>query len=271
MRRSRSRSPSGLYRPHNYDERFRGLVSVRTALASSLNTPAVRTLGLVGGDAFVGPASRVWASRRRPAGADYYGPSLALGSADVSLWELVGAYRALANGGRWTPAPPAPRTSPTRARRASRSQPATAFLVADILADRESRSATFGLENPLATRFWTAVKTGTSKDMRDNWCVGLLAPVTRSASGSGNFSGAPMHDVSGVTGAAPVWLEVMERLHRRRAERRAGPAAGSRRRAASPSPDDVEPPRREWMLARQRRDRLRARRWRRRDRACARR
>ena len=92
----------GLYRPRNYDDAFRGLVSVRTALASSLNTPAVRTLELVGGDAFV--------ARLRAAGfagidraAAYYGPSLALGSADVSLWELVGAYRTLANGGRFTP------------------------------------------------------------------------------------------------------------------------------------------------------------------------
>src|SRR5262249_53162762 len=78
----------GLYRPRNYDGAFRGLVSVRTALASSLNTPAVRTLELVGGDAFV--------ARLRAAGfagidraAAYYGPSLAPGSADVSPWELV--------------------------------------------------------------------------------------------------------------------------------------------------------------------------------------
>jgi penicillin-binding protein 1C len=236
--------PAGLYRPHDYDERFLGLVSVRTALASSLNTPAVRALGLVGGDAFVAELGRLgFAGVDRS--ADYYGPALALGSADVSLWEMVGAYRALANRGRWTPLRLRSDDRPGASRQAL--EPATAFLVADMLADRESRSATFGLENALATRFWTAVKTGTSTDMRDNWCIGFSRRFTVGV-WVGNFSGAPMRDVSGVTGAAPVWLEVMELLH-----------------AATPSEPppvplgvvavpvvfagDVEPPRREWMLA----------------------
>src|SRR5262249_51215263 len=106
----------GLYRPRNYDDAFRGLVSVRTALASSLNTPAGRPRGRVGGAAFV--------ARLRAAGfagidraAAYYGPSLALGSADVSLWELVGAYRTLANGGRFTPLRLEPTAGATEPRR----------------------------------------------------------------------------------------------------------------------------------------------------------
>ena len=90
--------------------------------------------------------------------------------------------------------------------------PATAYLISDILADRASRSATFGLENNLATRFWSAVKTGTSKDMRDNWCVGFTDRFTVGV-WVGNFSGAAMRDVTGITGAAPVWLEVMNYLH----------------------------------------------------------
>ena len=72
---------------------------------------------------------------------------------------------------------------------------------------------TFGLENALATRFWTAVKTGTSKDMRDNWCVGFSEHYTVGV-WVGNFSGAPMWHVSGVSGAAPLWMEVMNYLHR---------------------------------------------------------
>ena len=91
----------GLYRPLDYDRQFRGLVSMRTALASSLNVPAVRTADLVGVDAL--------AEHLRGLGleiveqGDYYGASLALGSADVSLWNLVNAYRTLANGGVLTP------------------------------------------------------------------------------------------------------------------------------------------------------------------------
>jgi penicillin-binding protein 1C len=91
--------------------------------------------------------------------------------------------------------------------------PEAAFLVSDILADREARSLTFGLENPLATRFRAAVKTGTSKDMRDNWCIGYSPRFTVGV-WVGNFTGEPMWDVSGVTGAAPVWLEAMDLLHR---------------------------------------------------------
>jgi penicillin-binding protein 1C len=88
-----------------------------------------------------------------------------------------------------------------------------AFIIGDALSDRESRSETFNLESPLGTRFWSAVKTGTSKDMRDNWCVGYSELFTAGV-WVGNFSGEPMWNVTGVTGAAPVWVELMNRLHR---------------------------------------------------------
>jgi penicillin-binding protein 1C len=143
---------------------------------------------------------------------DFYGPSLALGTADVSLWELVNAYRALANGGIRGELVLA--VAPDRAERGQRVfSPEAAFIVSDILADREARSPTFGLENPLATRFWTAVKTGTSKDMRDNWCVGYSQRYSVGV-WFGNFSGESMWDVSGMSGAAPVWLDLMNHLHR---------------------------------------------------------
>jgi len=89
---------------------------------------------------------------------------------------------------------------------------AASYIVADILSDRLARSVTFGLQSPLTPRFWTAVKTGTSKDMRDNWCVGFSSRYTVGV-WVGNFDGSPMWDVSGVTGAAPLWLEVMSYLH----------------------------------------------------------
>jgi penicillin-binding protein 1C len=233
----------GLYRPHNYDERFRGLVSVRTALASSLNVPAVRALGLVGEEAFVAELRRLGFAGLREAGS-FYGPALALGSADVSLWELVTAYRTLANGGhggalRLTPA------SPVSAEQLL--SPTAAFLVADILADRESRSTTFGLENPLATPFWTAVKTGTSKDMRDNWCVGFSSRYTVGV-WVGNFSGAPMWNVSGITGAAPMWRDIVLWLHRDAPSAAPRPPAGLVRRAVALARAG-EPSREEWFVA----------------------
>jgi penicillin-binding protein 1C len=235
----------GLYRPRDYDAHFRGLVSARTALASSLNVPAVRTLGLVGGDAFVELLRRLGFAAATESG-DYYGPALALGGADVTLWELVAAYRALANGGVWSPlhvVPGAERDA--EARRVF--SPATSFQLMDILADRESRSTTFGLESALATRFFTAVKTGTSTEMRDNWCLGFSERHTVGV-WVGNASGAPMHDVSGVSGAAPVWLEVMTWLHR--ATPSMAPDAPPELVAARVEfPAAAEPARREWFAA----------------------
>ncbi len=234
----------GIYRPRNYDEQFRGLVTVRTALGGSLNVPAVRTLELVGVEAFVEQLRRLGFAGLTESG-DYYGPSLALGSADVSLWELVNAYRTLANGGIWSPLRMTPEEGKANARRRLYTEQ-SAFLVSNILADRESRSVTFGLENPLATRFWSAVKTGTSKDMRDNWCVGYSRRYTVGV-WVGNFSGQPMRHVSGITGAAPVWLDVMAWLHSRAPSRPPKPPTGVLAREVV-FPRQVEAPRLEWFL-----------------------
>ena len=200
---------NGIYRPENYDKQFRGLVAARTALASSLNIPAVKVLNMMGVDSFVQELRGFGFERLQS--PEFYGPSLALGSADVTLWELVNAYRALANRGVWSPLRLTFDGKTESARRQALSPGAT-FMVSDILSDRESRSETFHLESPLATRFWTAVKTGTSKDMRDNWCVGFSNRYTVGV-WAGNFSGEPMWNVSGVTGAAPVWIEIVNWLH----------------------------------------------------------
>jgi penicillin-binding protein 1C len=234
----------GLYRPRNYDERFRGLVSVRTALAGSLNIPAVRTLALVGTEAFALQLRRLGLEAAVESG-EYYGPSLALGSVDASLWELVNAYRTLANGGVWSPLRVLDIADDVSEDRWLYSAEA-AFLVSQILSDRESRSHTFGLENPLSTRFWSAVKTGTSKDMRDNWCIGYTGQYTVGV-WVGNLSGGPMRQVSGVAGAAPVWLEVVNWLHRQSPSFASPPPAEVVAREVG-FPNDVEPRRREWFL-----------------------
>ncbi len=232
----------GLYAPKNYDREYKGPVSVRRCLAGSLNVPAVRAGMLVGEDAFLGRLSALGFSLDGT--GDHYGPSLALGTADISLFELVNAYRTLANGGTWTPLRflPGKESARTRVMTAE-----AAFIVSDILADREARGITFGLENPLAARFWAAVKTGTSKDMRDNWCVGYSRDYTAGV-WVGNFSGEPMRDVSGVTGAAPLWLEVMKFLHGGRpgTPPRTPQGVVAQRVAFA---DGIEAPRTEWFLA----------------------
>ena len=235
----------GIYRPSNYDSQFHGPVSVRTALASSLNIPAVRALSLLGVESGVNILETAGFSALED--ADYYGVSLALGAADVKLWDLTNAYRALANGGMWQPARLTPEDSSTQTRRIL--SPEAAFIISDILSDRESRSQTFSLESPLATRFWTAVKTGTSKDMRDNWCIGYSERYTVGV-WTGNFSGEPMWNVSGISGAAPAWVEIMNWLNRAGGERTVrnhgtgiNPPAGV---VSVVVPDDSE--RREWFI-----------------------
>lgn len=234
---------NGIYRPKNYDRQFRGLVTARTALASSLNVPAVNVLRLVGEDAFVRRLQLIGFTGLQEEG-NFYGPSLALGSADISLWDVVNAYRTLANGGVRTPLRlVAGAVSGQEPVRVFSSQ--AAFLIADILSDREARSATFGWESPLASRFWSAVKTGTSKDMRDNWCVGYTDHYTVGV-WVGNFSGEPMWNVSGVSGAAPVWLDVMNWLHRDAAKTARTVPQGIIRKHVSFS--SGEPTRTEWFV-----------------------
>ncbi len=198
----------GSYEPDNYDHRFHGPVSAGTALASSLNIPAVRTLELVG----VGPFRNLLSSLgfRELEEDAYYGPSLALGTADITLTDLVQAYMVLANEGEWRPLrfrpedPLGPRQR-LLSRRAARE-------VTAILSDRGLRALTFGWDSLLATTYPSAVKTGTSKDMRDNWCVGYTRDFTVGV-WVGNGGGAPMWAVSGVSGAAPIWRAIMDKLH----------------------------------------------------------
>jgi Membrane carboxypeptidase/penicillin-binding protein PbpC len=250
-------TPGGLYVPQNYDRRFRGWVSVRTALAASLNVPAVRTLVLVSPDAFHQQLRTLGLPLRESGG--YFGYSLALGSPEVSLLQLTQAYRTLALGGR---------TGPLRLQPAASAQQAAglqrvldgraAFIVGDILSDGNARAPTFGTDSVLATRFWTAVKTGTSKDMRDNWALGWSQRYTVGV-WVGNASGAAMHEVSGSSGAAPVWAALMRYLHAHEPSRAPAPPPGVRRvavRFAAPgaaldaAPEAApEAAREEWFIA----------------------
>ena len=234
---------SGLYVPQDYDHAFKGPVSTRTALASSLNVPAVRTLMVVGVESF---RDRLWDLGYHGLAEDgsYYGFSLALGSADVTLLEQANAYRTLANGGRWAPlrmTEADPHVSP----RPVMTAPA-AWLVGDVLADPSARVVTFGQDSALRLPFWAAVKTGTSKAMRDNWCVGYSDRYTV-AVWIGNLEGDPMKAVSGTSGAAPVWRDVMMALH---AHRPGQPPLRPAGVEASPVhfANGIEAPRREWFL-----------------------
>ncbi|MBV9841944.1 MAG: penicillin-binding protein 1C [Sphingomonadaceae bacterium] len=234
---------SGLYVPKDYDHDFKGPVSVRTALAGSLNVPAVRTLLLDGTDDF---RDRLWdvGYHGLTEDGDYYGFSLALGSAEVTLLEQVAAFRALADAGRYRPLRLRSDDPAGQTRRVMSAQ--AAWVVADMMSDADARAVTFGVDSALRLPFWAAAKTGTSKAMRDNWCIGFSDRFTVGV-WIGNAEGDSMTRVSGTSGAAPVWREMMLALHREVPSMQPRRPAGVSMRAVQFA-DGIEHSRREYFI-----------------------
>jgi membrane carboxypeptidase/penicillin-binding protein PbpC len=211
------------YVPNNYDGRFHGPVTVRTALSNSYNIPAVKTLQFVGiydnpktgSTGFITFAQKMGITTlTRPD----YGLSLTLGGGDVSLLELTSAYSVFANGG--VRVPPVSITKiedytgqvvyeykPPAGEQVVR--PEHAFLISSILSDNNARSPMFGAHSVLALPFQAAAKTGTTNDYRDNWTLGYTPDLTVGV-WVGNADYTPMVDTTGVTGAAPIWSEFMQ-------------------------------------------------------------
>ncbi len=207
-------TPTGVFRPLNYDRHFRGPVSLRQALANSLNVPAVRVLARHGGperlQSLLQSAGLTTLDRR----SEDYGLGLTLGSAEVRLLELANAYATLARQGEWLPVRflALATAKPSVGRRVAPRD--ACWLVADILGDPQARAAAFGMETPLRFDFPVACKTGTSSGFRDNWAFGFTPEFTVGV-WVGRFDGAPMHGVSGVVGAAPILHDIFEELHGR--------------------------------------------------------
>lgn len=200
-----------LYSPTDYTRSFTGPVRVRVALANSLNVPAVRLLEKVGVQTFLNRLRELgFAHLSQP--AEYYGLGLTLGSGEVSLWELAKAYLTIARFGSAVPLVSmfAPVDNLDAIHRVTTTT--TWELITDMLSDRYARATAFGVDSVLNLPFPTAVKTGTSSNFRDTWTVGFSSDYTV-ATWVGNFDGDPMHQVSGVTGAAPLWNRIMLHLH----------------------------------------------------------
>ena len=211
--------PGGkLYAPGDYSGRFSGPVRVRYALANSLNVPAVHVLSDLGVEPFLARLHALgFAHLSHP--PSYYGLGLTLGSGEVSLWELVQAYVAMARGGSFVPLHLTAENSTPR----SIGDAADWALITDMLADPHARAHSFGLHSVLEMPFPAAVKTGTSSDFHDTWTVGFTRDFTVGV-WVGNFDGSPMRGVSGVTGAGPLWNRIMLHLYERNAEPPAFPA-----------------------------------------------
>lgn len=225
---------TGTYQPVNFDRQFQGPVSIRHALANSLNVPAVKLLDEIGGPTLLhelmqGPLG----FSSLDESATEYGLGLTLGNAEVRLLELTNAYACLARLGEFRPyrlIRPG-QTTPGQSKEGQVNDttlsgkegtrvfdPAAAWLLADILSDPAARAASFGLNSPLNLPFRCAAKTGTSTDFRDNWTIGYTPDYTVGV-WMGRFSNRPLKQVSGAMGAAPIFHRIMVELQRDRESR----------------------------------------------------
>ncbi len=211
------------YAPQNYDGKFHGKVTLREALASSYNIPAVKLLAEIGVNNFIDQAQAMgistWQDRSR------FGLSLTLGGGEVLMTDLAGAYSAFANAGYSVRLNPLLEVTNYKGEQLYRNEcalsqsncftdsvlsPKTAYLITDILSDNRARTPAFGAMSVLhIPNQQVAVKTGTTNSMKDNWTVGYITDRLV-ATWVGNNDNTPMSYVaSGITGASPIWNKIM--------------------------------------------------------------
>ncbi|MBV7336811.1 transglycosylase domain-containing protein [Chloroflexi bacterium TSY] len=212
------------YKPRNYDNRFHGLVTVRTALSNSYNVPAVKVINALGVRRMVESSRRLGLrSLSRP--VKTYGLALSLGDSEVTLLDMTTSYRTIANGGLYSE----PKTVvaavdkqgetsliATKLLEADQIEPSAqvissgaAFVITDILSDNEARSPTFGRNSRLKLERPAAAKTGTTTNWRDNWTIGYTRYLVTGV-WVGNSDGRPMRNTTGASGAAPIWHDFMD-------------------------------------------------------------
>lgn len=209
--------------PENYDRQFHGPVRLRQALACSYNVPAVYVLQKIGINSLLELLHNLGFTELNK-NAQHYGLGLTLGSGEVNLLHLANAYRGLASGGKYQAVRFCQAYTDSRGEKhfwplANTEQkvisPEVCTLIGDILADSRARSEAFGYHSALNLPFRCSVKTGTSKDYRDNWCIGYDDNYVVGV-WTGNFDASAMHNISGITGAAPIFRDVMKYVHQYR-------------------------------------------------------
>jgi penicillin-binding protein 1C len=209
-------SPS--YAPVNYDGRFHGQTPLRYALGNSYNIPAVKTLARIGLRTMIDKARLMgissWEDESR------FGLSLTLGGGEITMTDMVEVFGSLANEGRRNDIMPILEITDYTGKVLEKhspgpgvvaTSPEVAYIMSNILSDNTARTAAFGPTSSLVIPGKTvSVKTGTSNDKRDNWTIGYT-PSLLAAVWVGNNDNSPMDPqlTSGITGAAPIWHDIM--------------------------------------------------------------
>ncbi len=213
------------YSPVNYGGRFYGQLPLRTALASSLNVPAVKVLSSYGVEQMIDMGEKLgistWKDRNR------FGLSLTLGGGEVKMLDLAQVFSVLANLGYKIDFSPVlevknyqgniiyqhPCLNPSTCPKKKVLDPGIAYILNDILSDNQARQLVFGSESLLEiTGRKVAVKTGTTNNMRDNWCFGYTPDILVAAWVGNNDNSSMSYVASGITGATPIWNKTISRL-----------------------------------------------------------
>lgn len=209
------------YSPVNYDSAFHGMVSIRTALGSSYNIPAVKVLNEVGIDNMLLTAKDLGITTfTHP---DQYGLSITLGGAEVKMVDMMSAYDTFSQMGKKYPIQPILKITDAEGNvLEDNTNPdynqvlptGVAYMIDDILSDNKARTPAFGPNSLLVIPGHTvAVKTGTTDSKRDNWTFGFTPEIAVGV-WVGNNDNTPMDPklTSGITGAAPIWHRIMADL-----------------------------------------------------------
>ncbi len=208
------------YQPKNYDGKFRGPVTIRNSLGSSLNIPAVKSMGIVGIENFLNLAYTMGFPTLEPSPANLkrFGLSLTLGGGEVHLIDTVTAYSAFANGGHKVEPVSILKVEdkdgktifehrPTQGPQVIK--PEEAFLIDNILSDNNARLLAFGANSLLNTGKPIAVKTGTTNEQKDNWTIGWSQEIMVGVWVGNNNNSSMTRVASGITGASPIWRRII--------------------------------------------------------------
>ena len=208
------------YTPKNYDGKFRGPVTVRNSLGSSLNIPAVKALAIVGIDPFLSLAYDMGFVTLEPTEANMkrFGLAVTLGGAEVHMIDTVTAYSSFANYGSKVEPVAILKIEDKNGKVIYEHRPVEgkkviteeeAFLINHILSDNFARAIAFGTNSLLNVSPNVAVKTGTTNDQKDNWAVGWSQEIIVGAWVGNNDNTSMSQVTSGVSGATPIWRNIM--------------------------------------------------------------
>ncbi|MFC1663541.1 transglycosylase domain-containing protein [Patescibacteria group bacterium] len=204
------------YHPENYDGKFRGPITLREALAQSINVPSVKTLYLAGIKDTIETAESLGITTLN----GDYGLSLVLGGGEVKLLDIVSAYGVFANEGFRVPPVAILKIEDSKGniieenkktqKRVLETQ--VCRIINDILSDNKARTPMFGPRSTLYFEdYQVAAKTGTTQDFRDAWTVGYTPFITVGV-WVGNNNNSPMAKKPGVILAGPIWRSFMEKV-----------------------------------------------------------